>query len=157
MNDTGGLVLPDDVPKRRFMRYVRAPHGEHRPLYPLTPAPRPLRVGLDLSTLGPEPPDIADFVSVLRRRPEVDPALLVLGEQRDDLTEPWRQRLDCTVVHVVDYRSFGELEKVADASQVWVSTATALESGSVPAWLLMSLQRSWIRCTRGSVAGSRGE
>ncbi|WP_280260079.1 hypothetical protein [Nocardia abscessus] len=69
MADIEGLVLHEDVPKHRLM-YVLAPHGEHRPLYPLTPATRPLRVGLDLSALGPEPPDIADFVSVLRRRPE---------------------------------------------------------------------------------------
>ncbi|MFD8249673.1 hypothetical protein [Nocardia sp. NPDC059691] len=128
MTDTEGLVLPEDVPKHRFMRYVRAPHGEHQPLYPLIPATRPLRVGLDVSTLGPEPPDVADFVSVLRRRPEVEPALLVFGEDRDeDLTELWSRRIDCEVVHVVDYRSFGELEKVADASQVWVSTYTAGE------------------------------
>ncbi|MGW4069234.1 hypothetical protein [Nocardia grenadensis] len=127
MTDTEGLVLPHDAPEHRFMRYVRAPHGEHRPLYPLVPATRPLRVGLDLSTLGAEPPDIADFVSVLRRRPEIEPAFLVFGEQHDDLTEPWRQRLDCAIVHVVDYHSFGELEKIADASQVWVTTYTAGE------------------------------
>ncbi|BBY90718.1 hypothetical protein MGALJ_03870 [Mycobacterium gallinarum] len=49
------LVIPSDGPHSKFVRYARAVAKEHPQLFPITPATRPLVVGLDLRTLGPQP------------------------------------------------------------------------------------------------------
>lgn len=51
------ITIPTGQPNRRFMRYVRPPiKDSDPPLFPLRPATRPLRLGIDITTL-PTPPD----------------------------------------------------------------------------------------------------
>lgn len=53
------INIPSGQPKQRFMRYVRPPikdDEKHPPLFPLRPATRPLRLGIDVTTV-PTPPD----------------------------------------------------------------------------------------------------
>ena len=53
------ISIPSGQPNYRFTRYVRPPvkeGEEHQPLFPLRPATRPLRLGIDTTTV-PIPPD----------------------------------------------------------------------------------------------------
>lgn len=47
------LTVPDDVPRFRYMRYVRPPakafgQQDAGPLFPIQPATRKMRVGIDV-------------------------------------------------------------------------------------------------------------
>ena len=71
------ITIPSGQPNNRFMRYVRAPvrdTEELTPLFPLQPASRPLRLGIDTTTV-PVPP--GGYLSKFFGRDEIDMQLLV--------------------------------------------------------------------------------
>ena len=89
------ITLPGGQPSHRFMRYVRPPikdDEDHSALFLLRPGTRPLRLGIDLTTV-PTPPDglLAGYLV----RDEIDVQLLVPADQevplrgRLHLVIPW--------------------------------------------------------------------
>jgi hypothetical protein len=127
------LVIPSDGPHAKFVRYARAVANEHPPLFPITPATRPLVVGLDLRTLGPQPADYEDLVPVLRRA-VVTPKLMVFDDDGPDLVTAWIEVCEVEerfVVHYTDPQSAG---RVMDAMEFSVSTMHGEE------------RRGWRKC-----------
>lgn len=118
--------IPEGAPRQRFMRYVRPPgeapgKGGTSP-FPLRPATRPLRVGLDIRTLAP--PTEGDLLDILRRE-DVDPFLLVQHEDPDP--DEWMRALETTTFHRVGYSSINESTRTFDSVDVSVKT---IENGS---------------------------
>lgn|GEM_PF-1339816 len=79
--ETMTITLPSGQPNERFMRYVRPPvrdDDDHPPLFPLRPATRRLRLGIDVTTV-PTPPDglLAGYLT----RDEIDVQLLLPEDQ----------------------------------------------------------------------------
>ncbi|MCV7283995.1 hypothetical protein H7J87_01495 [Mycolicibacterium wolinskyi] len=75
------ITLPSGQPNERFMRYVRPPvseHEDHPPLFPLRPATRQLRLGIDVTTV-PTPPD--GLLTGYLTRDEIDVQLLLPEDQ----------------------------------------------------------------------------
>lgn len=113
--------VPNDVPRQRFMRYVRPPvpttsgrSGES--LYPIRPNTRKLRVGVDVDTLGES---LTDLMSILARENEVEPVLLV----QNDGGEPtqWLSTLGCKRWYTFSFVSVDEAPRFADASSVGIA------------------------------------
>ena len=52
------ITIPSGRPAWRFMRYIRPPNERTKvePIYPLRPATRTIKLGIDVQTV-PEPPD----------------------------------------------------------------------------------------------------
>ncbi|MGH3971159.1 MAG: hypothetical protein ACRDTV_24390, partial [Mycobacterium sp.] len=115
------LVVPQDAPHSKFVRYVRAVSKEYPLLFPVTPATRPLVVGLDLRTLGPEPADHEELVHVLRRD-VVTPKLLVFADDDATLVYAWMQTCEAEERYVIDYTEQSSADRFMDAMQFGVST-----------------------------------
>jgi hypothetical protein len=113
-------VIPSDAPDSKFVRYVHAVAKEHPQLFPITPATRPLVVGLDLRTLGPEPAEYEDLVHVLRRD-VVAPMLMVFGDDTG-LAERWMQACEVEDRYIIDYTDRASAGRFADAMEFGVST-----------------------------------
>jgi hypothetical protein len=127
------LVIPSDAPRSKFVRYARAVSKEHPQLFPITPATRPLVVGLDLHTLGPRPADYEELVHVLRR--DVVTAMLMVFED-DDAALPiaWREACEVEQHHVIHYTDPQSAGRFLDAVEISVSTMRGEE------------RRGWRRC-----------
>lgn len=115
------LVIPSDGPHSKFLRYARAVAKEHPQLFPITPATRPLVVGLDLVTLGPRPGDYEDLVHVLRRD-VVTPVLLLFADDDPGLAEAWMQACEVEERFVIDYTDRASASRFMDAMEFGVST-----------------------------------
>ena len=85
------ITIANGRPNKRFMRYVRPPIKDSTPpLFPLQPATRRMRLGIDVETV-PEPPD--GYVLGFLTRDEIEVHLLMPQGQ----TEPpaaWSELLD---------------------------------------------------------------
>lgn len=90
------ITIPSGQPNHRFMRYVRPPikdDADHPPLYPLRPATRQLRLGIDVTTVqaptGDLLPDylLADYFA----RDEIEVWLLTPTD--DEVPEAWTSTL----------------------------------------------------------------
>jgi hypothetical protein len=113
-------VIPSDGPHSKFVRYAHAVAKEHPPLFPITPATRPLVVGLDLRTLGPQPANYEDLVHVLRRD-VVTPMLMVFADDDTGLAEAWMQVCEVEERFVIDYTDQARATRFMDAMQFGVS------------------------------------
>lgn len=102
------------------MRYVRPPSkeaGEHAPLFPLTPATRALRLGIDVTTV-PELP-AGTYASFLGRE-ELDIQLLIpLG---DEVPNAWTRVLDDPTVRQIGFTTVEEASRQLDIVEFWVTT-----------------------------------
>jgi hypothetical protein len=127
-------VIPSDGPHAKFLRYPRAVAKEHPQLFPITPATRPLVVGLDLRTLGPQPADYEDLVHVLRRD-VVTPMLLVFADDDADLAQAWIQACEVEERFVIDYTDRASASRFMDAMEFSVSTMRGEE------------RRGWRNCS----------
>lgn len=102
------------------MRYVRAPikdGGKLAPLFPLHPATRPLRLGVDVTTL-PTPPSglLAKFFG----RDEIDVQLMVPeGEQ---VPSAWLSALGDPMVRQIGFKSVSDAGRLLDTVQFSVTT-----------------------------------
>lgn len=114
------LVIPSDGPHSKFLRYARAVAKEHPQLFPVTPANRPLVVGLDLATLGPQPTDYPDLVHVLRRD-VVTPTLLMFCDDDAGLAEAWMQACEVEEHYVIDLTDRASAGRFMDAIEFGVS------------------------------------
>ena len=114
-------VIPSDSPRSKFLRYARAVSKEHPQLFPITPATRPLVVGVDLRTLGPKPADYEDLLHLLRRD-VVTPVLVVFADDAAELAEAWMQACGVDERHVIDYTDRETASRFLDAMEFGVST-----------------------------------
>lgn len=116
------LTVPDDVPRYRYMRYVRPPVNEVTkqrnvgPLFPIQPNMRKMRVGIDVETLRRPTPELLRIVG---RDEEVEPILLV----QNDEVEPaeWTTVLGCRRWYLFTFTTIEDAPKFADASTVGIS------------------------------------
>jgi hypothetical protein len=115
------LVIPADTPHSKFVRYARAVSKDYSPLFPITPATRPLVVGIDLRTLGPRPEDHEDLVHVLRRD-EVTPTLMLFSDDDADVADAWLQACDVADLNIVAYTDPKSAGRMMDALEFRVST-----------------------------------
>jgi hypothetical protein len=112
------IKIPGEQPNQRFMRYVRAPIGSQsklQPLFPLRPGTRPLRLGIDVTTL-PTPP--AGLLTKFFQRDEIDVQLLVPeGEQ---VPPAWLAVLGEPLVRQIGFASVASAGRLLDSVQFTV-------------------------------------
>ncbi len=103
------------------MRFVRPPSkdddGDHPPLYPMRPATRPLRLGIDVATI-PAPPDGA--VSTFLGREELDIQLLI--PHGTEVPDDWARALDNPLVRQIGFTTVEEASRHLDTVEFGVST-----------------------------------
>ncbi|MDT5362646.1 MAG: hypothetical protein QOC69_4408, partial [Mycobacterium sp.] len=106
------ISIPSGQPNNRFMRYVRAPIRDSNTLpslYPLRPATRPLRLGIDTTTL-PEPP--GGYLSTYFGRDEIIFELLV--PTGVDVPDGWKAALYDPAVHEIGFTTVEHAGKELD-------------------------------------------
>lgn len=105
------IAIPNGRPNWRFMRYVRPPGKEmNPPLYPLRPATRPLRIGIDIDTV---PVPASGHLSAFLARDEIELHLLMPKNQEEPLAE-WAQVQKAPARHTLDYTSVADAGRFAD-------------------------------------------
>jgi hypothetical protein len=101
-----------------FMRYVRAPLKESDPpLFPLRPATRALRLGIDVGTV-PGPPD--GYLTRFLTCDEIEVHLLVA--KGESVPAPWTELVPDAVVWEVGFTTVSEAGRWLDTVQFFVST-----------------------------------
>lgn len=125
------IAIPTGQPTSRFMRYVRAPIRETSDLpslYPLTPATRPLRLGIDTTTL-PQPPD--GYLATFFERDEIVVELLVPADGQ--VPDAWRAALQDPLVHEIGFTTVERAAKELDTRFFWIKTESERRSSSTRA------------------------
>lgn len=121
------ISLPEGQPNHRFMRYVRPPIKEddnHPPLYPLRPATRPLRLGIDVVAI-PAPPDRT--FSTFLDRDELDIQLLV--PKGTEVPKAWVQALPEAPVRQIGFTTVAEASRHLDTVEFRVTTESEEQWG----------------------------
>jgi hypothetical protein len=119
------ITIPSGQPNYRFLRYVRPPAKEtekHPPLFPLRPETRPLRLGIDTTTM-PTPPE--GYLAGFFEREEIDVQLLVPGGEEVPTACP--HLLHAQVVRQIGFTSIENAGRVLDTVQFWVTTKSERE------------------------------
>ncbi|MFE3029826.1 hypothetical protein [Nocardia tengchongensis] len=124
------LAIPANAPRSKFTRYVRAVSPDHKQLFPITPAARPLVVGVDLRTLGADTADYSELVGILRRD-VVTPMLLLRQDDDLQLGDRWLRACEIDDLHIIHYTDQQSAQRMADALQFTVSTTSG---GQRTAW-----------------------
>jgi hypothetical protein len=125
------VTIPTGQPNNRFMRYVRAPIrdiADLPSLYPLIPATRPLRLGIDTTTL-PEPPD--GYLATFFGRDEIVVELLVPAD--GDVPDAWKAVLHDPLVHEIGFTTVDRAGKELDTRFFWIKTESERASSSTRA------------------------
>ena len=125
------ITIPDGQPNHRFMRYVRSPVKEterHPPLFSLRPTTRPLRLGIDTTTV-PTPPE--GNLNRFFGRDEIDIQLLVpVGEE---IPTAWMAALHEPLVRQVGFTSIEKAGRELDTRYFWIRTETERETSKARA------------------------
>src|SRR5262245_39935029 len=119
------ITIPSGQPNNRFMRYVRPPVKDTEklpPLFPLRPATRPLRLGIDTTTVR-VPPD--GYLSRFFGRDEIDMQLLVPAG--DEIPTAWAEVLHEPLVRQVGFTSMENAGRELDTVYFSVMTETERE------------------------------
>jgi hypothetical protein len=120
------ITIPSGQPNNRFMRYVRPPVKDSEqlpPLFPLRPATRPLRLGIETTTV-PVPPD--GYLSRFFGRDEIDVQLLVpAGEE---VPSAWAELLHEPLVRQVGFTTIENAGRELDTVYFWIKTETERET-----------------------------
>jgi hypothetical protein len=114
------IRIPNGQPNNRFMRYVRPPVKETEelpPLFPLRPATRPLRLGIDITTV-PTPPN--GYLARFLRRDEIDVQLMVPAGQ--EIPSAWTDVLHEPVVRQIGFTSVENASRHLDTVVFGVKT-----------------------------------
>ncbi len=118
------IVIPEGQPNYRFMRYVRPPEPAparrqvEPPLFPIVPAVRRLRVGVDVETM-PEPPE--GYLVPLLCRDEISAELITTRGQQ--VPRAWTDALGGdALVHSLGFTSVAEAGRMGDAVEFWVDS-----------------------------------
>lgn len=125
------ITIPSGQPNSRFMRFVRAPVRDTEklpPLFPLRPATRPLRLGIDTTTV-PVPPD--GYLSRFFGRDEIDVQLLVPAGQ--EVRAAWTEALHKPLVRQIGFSSIENSGRELDTRDFSISTETERETSNTRA------------------------
>jgi hypothetical protein len=125
------ILIPTGQPNNRFMRYVRAPVKDTEklpPLFPLRPATRPLRLGIDTTTM-PVPPD--GYLSRFFGRDEIDVQLLL--PEGKEIPPAWTEVLHEPLVRQVGFTSIENAGRELDTVYFWIKTETEQETSNTRA------------------------
>jgi len=125
------ITIPGGQPNYRFMRYVRPPVNEtekHQPLFPLRPTTRPLRVGIDTTTV-PTPPK--GYLARFLGREEIDVQLLVPAG--GEIPTTWTDVLHEPLVRQIGFTSIENAGRLLDSVEFWVRTESERERSSTTA------------------------
>lgn len=115
------ITIPSGRPNWRFMRYARPPTRDSKlePLYPLRPATRPVRLGIDVGTIA-EPPE-EGYITGFLTRDEIEVHLLIPAAT--EAPSGWTELLDEPPCHTVNFTNVADAGKFCDAAEFSVSTA----------------------------------
>ena len=119
------ITIPSGQPNNRFMRYVRAPVRDTEklpPLFPLQPASRPLRLGIDTTTV-PVPP--GGYLSKFFGRDEIDMQLLVPAGEA--IPNAWTTVLHEPLVRQIGFTSIENAGRELDTVYFWIKTDSQRE------------------------------
>ncbi|WP_245843380.1 hypothetical protein [Mycolicibacterium vulneris] len=107
-------------PAWRFMRYIRPPDERTKlePIYPLRPATRTIRLGIDVETV-PEPPD-GLLTGFLKREELIEVHLMVPKEQGAPAI--WTDAIPNAVIREIGFTSIGEVGRWLDTAHFFVHT-----------------------------------
>jgi hypothetical protein len=120
------VTIPSGRPNKRFMRYVRPPIKDSTsPLFPLQPATRPMRLGIDVETVL-EPPD--GYLRGFLTRDEIEVHLLMPQGQAEP-PAAWAKLLDKPMLHTVNFKTVAEADRFADAAEFHITTKSETEEG----------------------------
>ena len=125
------ISIPLGQPNNRFMRYVRAPirDSDDLPsLYPLRPATRPLRIGVDTTTLSVPP---GGYLPTYFGRAEIVFELLMPAGV--DVSDAWRAVLADPPVHEVGFTTVEKAGKELDTRFFWIKTESERRTSSTRA------------------------
>lgn len=100
------ITIPSGRPNWRFMRYVRPPTRDSKlePLYPLRPATRPVRLGIDVGTIA-EPPE-EGYITGFLTRDEIEVHLLIPAAT--EAPSGWTELLDEPPCHTVNFTNVAD-------------------------------------------------
>jgi hypothetical protein len=114
------ITIPSGQPAWRFMRYIRPPDGTTKiePIYPLRPATRPIRLGIDVETV-PEPPNglLSGFLS----REELLEVHLVVPKNLEAPTA-WKDVSVNAAISEIGFASIRDSIRSLDTAQFFVRT-----------------------------------
>jgi hypothetical protein len=122
------VTIPTGQPNNRFMRFVRAPIRDDEklpPLFALRPATRPLRLGIDTTTL-PAPP--GGYLSTYFGRDEIMFELLVPAGV--DVPDGWKAAIHGSLVHEIGFTTVDKAGKELDTRFFWTKTESERVSSS---------------------------
>jgi hypothetical protein len=114
------ITIPSGQPAWRFMRYIRPPDERTKlePIYPLRPATRTIKLGIDVETV-PEPPD-GLMSGFLTREELIEVHLMVPKEQGAPAT--WTDVIPNAVIREMGFTSIREVGRWLDSAQFAVRT-----------------------------------
>jgi hypothetical protein len=114
------ITIPSGQPAWRFMRYIRPPDGRTKlePIYPLRPATRTIKLGIDVETV-PEPPD-GLVTGFLTREELLEVHLMVPNEEEAPAT--WTDLVPNAVIRDIGFKSISEAGRWLDTAQFAVHT-----------------------------------
>jgi hypothetical protein len=114
------ITFPSGQPAWRFMRYIRSPDKRTKlePVYPLHPATRTIKLGIDVETV-PEPPDSL-LTGFLTREELLEVHLMVPKEQKIPAT--WTDVIPNAVIREIGFTSISEAGRWLDTAQFSVHT-----------------------------------
>jgi hypothetical protein len=132
------ITFPSGQPNHRFTRYVRPPITDDPtlPLFPLRPATRPLRLGIDVTTM-PSPP--AGLLARYLGRDEIDVQLLIPAGQ--EVPAAWTAALGDPLVRQVGFISVAEARRRGDAVEFGVTTESERERSGTSAHFFPAYQQ----------------
>jgi hypothetical protein len=114
------ITIPSGQPTWRFMRYIRPPDEgtKFEPVYPLRPATRTIRLGIDVETVA-EPPE-GLLTGFLTREELIEVHLMVPKEQAAPAI--WTDLIPNAVIREIGFTSIGEVGRWLDTAQFSVAT-----------------------------------
>ena len=113
------ITIPSGRPAWRFMRYIRPPDERTKvePIYPLRPATRTIKLGIDVQTV-PEPPD-GLLTGFLTREELIEVHLMVPNEEAP---ATWTDLVPNAVIRDIGFKSISEAGRWLDTAQFSVHT-----------------------------------
>ena len=133
------ILIPNGQPNRRFMRYVRPPIQQsdtHSPLFPLRPASRPLRLGIDVATVPAVP---AGYLARFLDREEIEVHLMVQADS--EVPPAWSDALPDAATHRLGFTSVENASRMGDTVQFWITTESPRKQQNTRAYFFDVYQR----------------
>lgn len=114
------VTIPSGQPAWRFMRYIRPPEDRTKlgSLYPLRPATRKIKLGIDVETV-PDPP--GDLLTAFLTRDDLLEVHLILPEG-EEVPASWTDLIPRAAITDIGFKSISEAGRWLDTAQFFVRT-----------------------------------